>query len=805
MTHIGLRGLVRLRPLRSLLSVMTVLTMLACGGAGVGGGADTPVTPPPTVVVSRVDVSPPTGAVDVGTSLSLQAQPFNPAGAAIAGRTVTWGSNASQIATVTDQGVVTGIAAGSAPIVATVAGVSATATITVRDVVRIAADSVHLTELGLTGDLRITRNGQPITVATLTLLDEQRWLGELPVLDVAALAQGRVMSAGPGRARVRVQAGQLLDTVTIGVALVRPRVLSTTVPVGRTHLGSTDTIILRGYALAALGVAALQANGFSPLTTTRDSATWRFVLPVAPGSCTGNPSPIVLTLTGSDGALPSGLTRAFANELSLAVGEARRLTRAQAECIRFLPSTSARYLLAYADSRLHEKAKTMPEYPWPDSVVVRVTPAGRTPIAPSITSNLSALLHNGTSPTLSANVSPEVSAMVPSGCPFLNASAPFCRTTPYVLGEVFTHYPFNRASGPARVIAIRGNLVLAIFRADSSLLAPNAVARADSALRLFAETGVPWLRNAYGLAAPTSSSDASGQLLIMLDASPSSSAAWHPDAIAGHGRWGRLTLGLPDGSGFRTTGTSYAHNYSIIAHEVAHTYQFRWRWQYAGPWKSYLGTAWGIEGGATFAQLETLRETLGVSFTANANFDVLPLSDPASPLSVGARALGDFTSGYSPGASFLRDLMQRLVQGGMTTANASREVAQGAMEGWYGVNEEGLSRGLGLTARMRARLGASWNPTDAMLLWTMTEAADDMTANALYQNVSNRKSSTTTLSASLPPHALVQPTVAAAVKRTAGNSGVFEISDPLGTAFRADAVVGGVGSPVVEWLLLRIR
>jgi len=307
------------------------------------------------------------------------------------------------------------------------------------------------------------------------------------------------------------------------------------------------------------------------------------------------------------------------------------------------------------------------------------------------------------------------------------------------------------------------------------------------------------------LAAPTSSSDASGQLLIMLDASPSSSAAWHPDAIAGHGRWGRLTLGLPDGSGFRTTGTSYAHNYSIIAHEVAHTYQFRWRWQYAGPWKSYLGTAWGIEGGATFAQLETLRETLGVSFTANANFDVLPLSDPASPLSVGARALGDFTSGYSPGASFLRDLMQRLVQGGMTTANASREVAQGAMEGWYGVNEEGLSRGLGLTARMRARLGASWNPTDAMLLWTMTEAADDMTANALYQNVSNRKSSTTTLSASLPPHALVQPTVAAAVKRTAGNSGVFEMSDPLGTAFRADAVVGGVGSPVVDWLLLRIR
>ncbi|QJR37640.1 Ig-like domain-containing protein [Gemmatimonas groenlandica] len=795
-------------PVRLLL--VSALTLWATTGCS--GGSDTPVTPPvtpPAVVVTRVEITPGAGTIDVGASLTLQAQPFSAAGAALTGRTVSWRSEAPQIATVTDQGVVTGIAAGTAPVVATVSGVSVTTSISVRDVNRIDADSVRLTDVGQLADLRISRNGQPSTVATVTLIDEQRWLSELPVLEAAALGQGRVVSTGPGRARVRVQAGTLIDTVTIGVTLARARIFSSSAPVGRTHLGSADTITLRGYALTSLAVAALQANGFTPTTTARDSATWRFVFPPAADACTGNPPAITLTLTSSDGVLPSGLTRAFANELSLAVGDARRLTSAQAECLRFAPSSQARYLLSYADSRLHEKAKTQPEYPWPDSVVVRVTPAGRSAATPLRALARNALLFDGPESALrsaaASAVAPAAASMVPAGCPYLNASAPFCRATPYVLGEVFTHYPFDRPSGPARVIAIRGNLVLAVFRADSSLLAPNAVARADSALRLFATTGIPWLQSVYSLSAPTSSSDESGQLLLMLDASTQSSAGWFADGGQGHGRWGRLTLGMPDGSGFRVDGYSYSLNYSIIAHEVTHTYQYRWRWQYAAPWQTYLGTSWGVEGGATFAQLQTLRETLGVSFSANTNFDVLPLTDPASSLSVGARARGDVTAGYTPAASMLRDFMQRLAQSGMTTRDAAREVAQGAMEGWHGINEEGLARGLGLTARMRARLGAAWNPTDAMLQWTMTEAADDMTSNPLYQNVSNRKSSTTTADASLPPHALVQPTVAAAVLRAAGNSGVFEISDPLGTAFRADAVVGTMATTAVQWLVLRIR
>ena len=110
-------------------------------------------------------------------------------------------------------------------------------------------------------------------------------------------------------------------------------------------------------------------------------------------------------------------------------------------------ATDARYLLAYADSRVNEKARTMPEYPWPDSVVVRVTPAGRVPVTPSSVSGRSALLYDSAMPALPATAKTEVAAMLPTGCPYLNSWAPYCRATPYVLGDVFTHYPAGRPNG----------------------------------------------------------------------------------------------------------------------------------------------------------------------------------------------------------------------------------------------------------------------------------------------------------------------------------------------------------------------
>ena len=50
---------------------------------------------------------------------------------------------------------------------------------------------------------------------------------------------------------------------------------------------------------------------------------------------------------------------------------------------------------------------------------------------------------------------------------------------------------------------------------------------------------------------------------------------------------------------------------------------------------------------------------------------------------------GYFTFGYNDGASVLRDFVQRLVRAGLPFDDAMQYGLLGAMEGWYGINEEG--------------------------------------------------------------------------------------------------------------------
>ncbi|MBL0171955.1 MAG: Ig-like domain-containing protein [Gemmatimonadaceae bacterium] len=93
----------------------------------VGGAAATVRTP-----VASVTVTPATAELFLGGApLQLTAVPKSPAGAAIAGRTVTWASASPTIASVSSTGLVTGVAAGAANITATADGIVGSATIQV--------------------------------------------------------------------------------------------------------------------------------------------------------------------------------------------------------------------------------------------------------------------------------------------------------------------------------------------------------------------------------------------------------------------------------------------------------------------------------------------------------------------------------------------------------------------------------------------------------------------------------------------------------------------------------------------------
>lgn len=104
------------------------LALAACGG---GGGDGTSPPPPPDNTVASVGVNPPTASVEVAATVQLTATPRNAAGTALSGKAITWASNAQAIATVTNAGLVTGVASGTATITATAEGRTGTATITV--------------------------------------------------------------------------------------------------------------------------------------------------------------------------------------------------------------------------------------------------------------------------------------------------------------------------------------------------------------------------------------------------------------------------------------------------------------------------------------------------------------------------------------------------------------------------------------------------------------------------------------------------------------------------------------------------
>src|SRR5438105_2626298 len=80
---------------------------------------------------ATISVIPPSATASVGQTLQLTATPKDAGGNTLTGRTITWGSSSSSVATVSSSGLVSGVATGSATITATSEGKSGTAAITV--------------------------------------------------------------------------------------------------------------------------------------------------------------------------------------------------------------------------------------------------------------------------------------------------------------------------------------------------------------------------------------------------------------------------------------------------------------------------------------------------------------------------------------------------------------------------------------------------------------------------------------------------------------------------------------------------
>jgi serine protease len=115
--------------------------------------------PPPDTVVARVTVSPSTASVAVGATVQLTARAFNAADEELPGRTFSWSSSNTSIATVSASGVVTGRAAGSATITASTAGRSGSASVSVTGGTQPCTGRTATGSLSGTGAQRIEPGG----------------------------------------------------------------------------------------------------------------------------------------------------------------------------------------------------------------------------------------------------------------------------------------------------------------------------------------------------------------------------------------------------------------------------------------------------------------------------------------------------------------------------------------------------------------------------------------------------------------------------------------------------------------------
>ena len=157
-----------------------LVTARAAGSATItatseGQSGTAAITVPAPAPVASVSVRPSSATLRIGQTVQLTATPKDANGNPLTGRTITWGSSNTAVATVTGSGLVTGVVAGSATITATSEGQSGTAAITVPAPAPVASVSVNpasaSVQVGQTVQLVATpkdANGNPLTGRTVT-------------------------------------------------------------------------------------------------------------------------------------------------------------------------------------------------------------------------------------------------------------------------------------------------------------------------------------------------------------------------------------------------------------------------------------------------------------------------------------------------------------------------------------------------------------------------------------------------------------------------------------------------------------
>ena len=577
-----------------------------------------------------------------------------------------------------------------------------------------------LTQLGETGSITATSGAKSTTAPAFSLKSENRYLHDSAVLDEAALLAGQIKANAPGTAKVNVVAfSNPAVELTVNVKPSRPVVMSAS---ASGAVGDGDTVRVRGFALHTLGADAFSVGSSPAQVLARDSATALLTVgTLETTSCVSGSPKEPLRVSGADMVGTPTLARKRKGDVTLAVGQALRLTAEMTNCLRLAAIPGAKYALAHFDVRQVEKAKHALET-FDESNLTFTTTLAEAGAASAVHSS-SAMSAGATRSQSSTAAASQVNL----------EGDPFYRNSPYKVGDTFETGAYNGGTKRFKVERIYNNhYVLAVAEADVAGDANYSkwLGHMDAAMGEFIKHGEPLFKKVID---PRNvlSSQGSGQVVIMAETYTGGSARVGR-SITPKASFSVMALNI------FTQHAKASHLLGLLAHEYAHM----WQGAYMSATSATIhdvgaGSVWGMEGAADLLAGEVLRRSATLGLMSNWDWTEGNLTSE-NPKGVYASKLvhqsGEgLTLGYSSAASFLHDLMVRRVRSGESEESALREVNLGALDGWYGHGYNNSKR-TGLVARMQNRLGSDWNPVEGVLVYTLSQAIDDLTNSNTFQN-----------------------------------------------------------------------
>ena len=341
----------------------TLMAAVACGGDSSG---------PKQAVVASVAISPPTTAMEVGETVTLTATPKDGSGNTITGRTTTWTSSNSNVASVS-AGVVTALSVGTATITATIDGKTATTQITVSlpavATVTISPAAKTLVVGGTSQLNAIVKDarGNTLTgrVVTWTSSDETK-----VTVSATGVVTGVVLGSATITATSEGKSGTALVTVSDGT----PPIVTSVAPDTLTP-GATVTITGSGFSTNP-GENSVTVSGVAVTVSAATETQLTIVLPaVLPCQPTQLVAVVVVT---AGGAASAQKALKVAAQRSLTVGQALLLTDFASITCNELSQTGGRYFVSVYSTAIVPTATS--QFELKGSSTPSGTPSARTTV-----------------------------------------------------------------------------------------------------------------------------------------------------------------------------------------------------------------------------------------------------------------------------------------------------------------------------------------------------------------------------------------------------------------------------------------